>query len=590
MAEDQLILFKQEGQHVYDYTNVYDPEVDGADPSRSGKIIPALRSIVVDNRTSDWKVLIVESVDPVTYKCTYRDFPYKVIDKRSTIYNHGNDVFMLYFDDRPKPTRLIVDAKLVLFGSNISKYKLLMPDSQGVMRPISVATIQQATGTENVVSTINVVDVTDQYVDSVRRCSECYTTVPLRNGDLVTLELIDANGTVVAEVELVARRSTVLNSIGAQNTIVGFSAVANQTVTTKDNGVYWYVYRGQSVNELSIFPEIKFSDGTSVLTPIDNNVCFAYGLDTVDTDTVGVDHDILIKYFVNNSYTVSDNALNSGGVTVVGGNRRVLTTLHKLRVVDRPVSEISKLSVIPVWNSAGYYNLKFFGYSTKRDTIKDFSDTIMTISNGVPKIRDSVLKSGSFNPTMFRTKQTFSVELTLELPLGGTTTYSQTFSIVLKNPATVPENTGDGREFWYIVDPSNSELIYGRDGIDYSRPAIYYDGAHGNHYISTGEFGTEESFLDAYYRFAGPPTIEGTATLTTPTHFQVRTPGGTTLTGLIPVSSYSSSFVLESAGVLISSGTVIVDFLYCPAGGTPAIIYGVPVTIVRNDRENLENS
>ena len=78
------------------------------------------------------------------------------------------------------------------------------------MRPISVATIQQATGTENVVSTINVVDVTDQYVDSVRRCSECYTTVPLRNGDLVTLELIDANGTVVAEVELVARRSTVL--------------------------------------------------------------------------------------------------------------------------------------------------------------------------------------------------------------------------------------------------------------------------------------------------------------------------------------------------------------------------------------------
>ena len=108
MADDQLVLFKQEGQHIYDYTNVYDPDVH---PSSSGKIIPAVRSLVVDNRTSEWRVLMVESVDPVTFKCTYRDFPYKVIDRRSMIYNYGNDVFMLYYDNRSTPTRLVVDAK-----------------------------------------------------------------------------------------------------------------------------------------------------------------------------------------------------------------------------------------------------------------------------------------------------------------------------------------------------------------------------------------------------------------------------------------------------------------------------------------------
>ena len=55
-SNNSLLLFKQEGQHIYDYGNVYDPDVDGADVANSGKIVPAVRSIVIDNRTSKWRV------------------------------------------------------------------------------------------------------------------------------------------------------------------------------------------------------------------------------------------------------------------------------------------------------------------------------------------------------------------------------------------------------------------------------------------------------------------------------------------------------------------------------------------------------
>ena len=578
MADDQLVLFKQEGQHIYDYTNVYDPDVH---PSSSGKIIPAVRSLVVDNRTSEWRVLMVESVDPVTFKCTYRDFPYKVIDRRSMIYNYGNDVFMLYYDDRSTPTRLVVDAKMILFGSSIAKYRLLKPNSDGVMESISSATRQGTSGTSVVVDLINVVEVTDKYVDGVRRCSECYTSATLVDGDIVTLELIDAAGTVVAEVELVAKRSTILNNLGsAVNSITAFTATANQMLSV-GNTNRWYLYKGQSIDELSIFPEITFSDGTSVITPVDNSSCYIYGLENIDSNQVGTVHQIVIKYFINNRYNISNDVEN---VSVIGGNRRVLYTIHTLEIVDRPVSDISKLSVIPVWNN-GKYSLRFYGYSKKRNNVENYTDWIMTTSGGVQTIKSNVLVSGSFNGSLFNVEQNFTISFNIPVANRQTTTYTQSFSIVLKDPASAP-TTGAGREYWYIVEPeSDPEIVYGIDGADLCRPVIYYDSVAGKHYISSTEFESVSEFLSAFYYNAVPPKLETAAYATVPTHFRIKTCEGVLFSGMpsagIVIGNYgvSDGFVLSDSGAIVTSGTVIVEFMY-----DYSIIFGVPVSVVPNPR------
>lgn len=565
----QAVLFKQEGQHIYDYTNVYDPDIDGADPSASGKIIPAVRSIVIDNRTSDWKIYIVKSVDSRTYKCTYMDFPYKTIDRRSMILNYGNDVFMLYYDNRTSPTRLTVDAKMILFGSNIVSYRLVKGNTV-----ISYVLRQEGTSSQYAVSQVPVVEVTDQYVDGVRRCNTCYTTATLVDGDVVTLELYDSTGVMVAEVELIARKSTILNSAtAALNPITGFSAVANQMV-----GDDWYLYKGQAKSNLSIFPEIHFADGTTFVVPVDNNACYLYGMEDVDSAMVGNKYPILIKYYINSRYQV-DPSLN-----VVAGTKRVLSSEHNIVILEKPIGTISKISVIPVWNAnTNNYSLKMLAYNAERDGVADVTSRIMTDFSGAGGVKTGVLTAGSFSPTVFGTKQDFTVKFSMPADNGYSVDYEQAFSIILKRPADVP-TTGTGRDHWQIVNPNNSEIVYGVDNATYNRPVVYWDETNEKHYISTEEFPTAADFIEVFYRLSSPPVAIDESEAVYPTHFRYRDTSGNLLSGAIAIDDYHQGILINSlAGVPVSAGTIVMEFVYRVNGASDAIIYGVPVLVEQNN-------
>lgn len=571
----QAVLFKQEGQHIYDYTNVYDPDIDGADPSASGKIIPAVRSIVIDNRTSDWKIYIVKAVDSKTYKCTYMDFPYKTIDRRSMILNYGNDVFMLYYDNRTSPTRLTVDAKMILFGSNIASYRLVKGNNV-----ISYVLKNEGTSSQYAVSQVPVVEVTDQYVDGVRRCNTCYTTEVLVDGDVVTLELYDSTGVMIAEVELIARKSTILNSqTAALNPVVGFNATANQMV-----GEDWYLYKGQAKSNLSIFPELHFADGTTYVVPVDNNACYLYGMDDVDTNQVGTKYPILVKYYINSRYTV-DPSLN-----VVAGTKRVLASEHNIVILEKPVGSISKISVVPVWNaSTSNYSLKMLAYNEERDGVSDVTAKIMNDSAGAGGIKSAALKEGSFSPTLFGSRQDFTVQFKSPAENGHTVTYSQPFSIILKNPATVPDiSATSGRDHWQIINPDNNQVVYGVDDATYNRPVVYWDGTNEKHYISTAEFPSVEKFIETFYRLSSPPTLASESEAVYPTHFRFRDVSGNLLSfgssGAIAIANYHQGILINSlAGTPVTGGTIVMEFIYRVSGASDAIIYGVPVLVQQND-------
>ena len=567
----QAVLFKQEGQHIYDYTNVYDPDIDGADPSASGKIIPAVRSIVIDNRSSDWKIYLVKSVDSRTFKCTLIDFPYKTIDRRSMILNYGNDVFMLYYDNRTSPTRLTVDAKMILFGSNIASYRLVKGTTV-----ISYVLRQEGTSSEYAVSQVPVVEVTDQYVDGVRRCNTCYTTHSLVDGDVVTLELFDSTGVMIAEVELIARKSTILNSLtAALNPITGFSASANQMV-----GEDWYLYKGQAKNNLSIFPEVHFADGTSFIVPVDNNACYLYGFEDVDTNQVGNKYPILVKYYINSRYQV-DPSLN-----VVAGTKRVLTSEHNIVILEKPIGSISKISVVPVWNAnTRNYSLKMLAYNAERNGVSDVTAKIFNDSTGSGGFKTGVLKAGSFSPTAFGARQEFTIEFSTPADNGYNTLYRQSFIVVLKDPATIP-STGSGRDQWQIVNPANTEIVFGVDDATYNRPVVYWDSQAEKHYISTEEFPTVDDFVEVFYRLSAPPAdaLGGESQAPYPTHFRFRDVAGNNLTSAFAIADYSRGVLINNlAGVPVSGGTIVMEFMYRVGGAESAIIYGVPVLVERKD-------
>ena len=666
----QAVLFKQEGQHIFDYTNVYDPDVDGADPSASGKIIPAVRSIVIDNRSSTWKIYLVKSVDSKTYKCTYVDFPYKAIDRRSMILNYGNDVFMLYYDNRTSPTRLTVDAKMILFGSNIASYRLVKDSkvisstlnrsvnkqfrayrkvnpalnralSEVVYVPVNyddggnevevavdtpvysiltnannrvtkvgyvsafyVPTAQQSNPNyergivvsetnfirdhaydsvapmpDYAVSQIPVIEVTDQYVDGVRRCNTCYTTSVLSDGDIVTLELFDSTGVMIAEVELIARKSTILNSLSAAlNPITGFTATANQML-----GNDWYLYKGQNKDTLSIYPEIRFANGTSVVVPVDNNACFLYGFKEVSTAESGKNFPVLVKYYVNSRYQV-DPSLN-----IVAGTKRVLCSEHLVRIVDKPVGSISKISVIPVWiESTGRYGLRMLAYNTDRIPPSDITAKIMNPATSYTTALQGVIIDGSFTPNLFNVEQNFTIKFTIPVENGHNVEYTQSFDLVLKNKNTLQE-AGEGRALWNIIDPNNGECVYGVDNVTHNRPVIYWDETNQRHYISTEEFPTVEEFLEVFYRRSAPPANPdaGESVAPTPTRFWFRDIDGNVLSdGAYEVNAYHRGVIINDAftGLPVKGGVIVMEFLYHVNGtNSPAYIYGVPVIVEEND-------
>lgn len=565
---DQVKLFQQEGQGVYDYSEIYDPDVDGS--SSSGKIVPAVRSIVFDNRTTANTPYLVKAVDPTTYKVTYQDFPYKVIDLQSSVFNYGNDVLMLYYDNRTSPKRLTVDAKLVIFGTSITSYRLVKGSDV-----ISYTLQQGSGGTSYAASQVPVSEVTDQYVDGVRKCDSCYTTISIADGDLITLELFDSTGVQVSSIVLVAKAATILNSLSAaMNPITGFTATANQV-----DGEDWFLYKGQSKENLSIYPALTFADGTSFVVPADNNACYIYGMEDVDTDQVGQRSTILVKYFINNRYQVDPS------LEVTAGEKRVLTSQHTIKIVDKPVGAISKVSILPVYDSnLAAYNLRFFAYNQNRNGVTDVTNRIVqaNASTGLCEFVSGVLVSGSFNPKTYGATQTFNVRF-LASSIGDYSSYwEQTFKIILKNPATVP-TSGTGRDYWNIIDPDNTNIVYGVDTVDSSRPTIKWDATAVKHFIDTDEFATYEDFVDAFYTLASPPRLvsAGESQAPYPTHFRIRDLTGNALTSAIAVASYHQGFLINASNTEtpVSSGTLVVEFLYRVGGSELAILYGAPAII-----------
>lgn len=566
----QTVLFKQEGQHIFDYTNVYDPDVHGSDPNASGKIIPAVRSMVIDNRTSETKVYLVKSVDPTTYKVTYMDFPYEVIDRKSMILNYGNDVFMLYFDKRSNPARLTVDAKMVLFGSNITMYKLV---KDGVVISRVLRTNDQ--GVEYETSTVDIVEVTDKYVDGVRRCNTCYSSVVLHNGDLVTLELYDSTGLMVAEVELVAREATILNTIsGTLNPIISFDATSNQ-MNADNTDFDWYLIKGQSKENLSVYPLITFADGTSYVVQVDDSTCFMYGFEDIDTNNSGTTYPIIIKYYVDARYPISDALVSNNA-----GTKHVLSCQKRLKVIDKPTGMISKISLVPVWKEANSeYDFHFYAYNENRNGIVDITDRVIgRNAAGKQVFKSGVLTNGSVNFGLFDVKQTFTITPPAIAIDGYEHSYSQTFVVILRNP------NSQNVERWNIINPDNQDEVYGDNNATYNAPMVYYDPGAETHFFSTDLYRDVETFVDTFYTKASPPALShlGESIAPYPTHFRFRDlSANILLSQAIEVSRYAAGFNLNNFGLdtPVTSGTVIMEFLYRVGGSEAAILYGVPVLV-----------
>lgn len=572
--DSSVVLFGERSAGVYLMTDIYDPDLDGDNPAEAqGKIVPGLGSqvvkIVVAASGVFSQLYTVIAVNPDTLKSTLE--PTGVLPKESEndtrIVSYGNSLFMLYYapvnividgGQTISLTKLVIDNKFSVFGSHAAQYRLSKISAQGVTTNISIG--YSSSG----INTGAMVDMVATASPGVRKCGGCYTTYPLTKGDVIMCSIFDAANMLIATVNLVAQNAHYLNEINAEaNPIVGFDVIGNQFDEVDSK---LFLLAGQSVDELAIYPRLTYANnGLTQLVAIDGLSGFVYGLEDINTSTVGMEYPLTIKYYVNNDI-VSDLIENDG-------DDRFITTVVMIKIISATTFNLAKISISPVWDSGtNAWTLHYRGYRSDRADM-----------NG-PITGNFVTLTG-FTGTLFNTAQTVT------LSVSGAETYAQTTILELRDYRLAVA----GGVRWLIRDIGAPESdTYGDNTGVHIRPCIKYNTGLANYIIPTTGASTiavvanstqtaEEVFLENFYFKAAPPLLGAEAVAPTPTYFRVVNPTtGAGVSQIKAVGQWNSNLMLTYTGISTQyvGGTLLIEFLTKNGDGTYNFLFGAPVDVL----------
>lgn len=547
-----VIIYNNRKPDSYAITDIFDP-----DNPKSGKYFPSLYSLIIKEDGTLWYVV---ARDESTYRVTLAPVPCSSDDTNKTqIITYGNDKFMLYVDERTDPHKLVVDAKLLFFGNNLTEYALYRTNSKGKEECISM----YYDSTDRFISNrIPMITLSPDYI-SHKYPSNCHTTYDLTEGEPIILRVFNNLGNQAAEITIYVRFANILNDLSSHtNPIVKLDAECVQT-----RGDDFYLYTRQEVEHLNIRPYLVFADGSKQYVDVDNQRCFISGLTDFIASYPGHSQPIVIKYFLSHRETATDVTTN--------GSTRFITCTKNITVLKNADEYQIKLSCIPLYNnSTGQWYLRFFAYDENRERCYDVTQYI------------SYVVSFTFNGenTKWGVRQHVRVLYDLqELFNADESVYgAQDFWITVWDPYN--------RYVRYtIAESETASKVYGADGSIVRRPIIHKDTTRNSFFIPTSIFENLEAMLESFYLLANPPFDYRTeAEAPTPSHFVIRSvySGKQLISTPIPVSEYDQEILLLASETLNEYDTVLVEFLY-NFNGTYQILFGVPVD-VRNSETGYQ--
>ena len=539
MSTNKVVLFGEKAAGVYRMSDIYFPdESNPISPEQSGKIVPAVGSLVIDDTKGlHNQQYTVVAVDPNTYKPTLlpSTFSYDTSSQPDRVLNYGNDLLMLYFQKETIQkdgqalvvNRLIVDNKLSIFGNHAATYQLLKYNNNGQLQTIS------RWYRPNGIMAGTAIPMLDTGVEGIRKCDGCYTDIDLTEGESIVCRIYSAGGVQISELTLIAKQAHMLNELASvANPIVNMVVKSNQMLGQD----LLFLYTGQNTSELTIFPHLIYSDNQDVQVAIDGLKGFVYGLEDVRTDVPGMEYRLLIKYYLGDDdvmigeenryvyYRTSDTtwkAKNSDNTTkyyytrnIIGDSWvysqvpvssytvgdtipntteyfertkvniqlddsqaiRFITKEVIVRVINLDYERASKISIIPVWDSSvSKWGVKFLKY--------------MESMNVSPAPMDvNVTNAASYFKFGNATTSGDDASTGVKALYGGSFNTTQNVNIRYKNVVGESYVEASQKVYfrfynkssvtngvnWLISDTNNANKMYGRNTDDHPRPVIYY--------------------------------------------------------------------------------------------------------------------
>lgn len=629
MSDKKVTLFGNKTLGPYKLSDIFDPDIHEASPEISGKIVPAVSSLVLDDINGKRnKLYLVTSVNQETFKAIMAPVSMVTgIDGEERVVSYGNDVYMLYYI--PDTKKLIIDNKLTFFGNQGVKYQIVKTEPNG-----TITVISKYDENHNAVDTINLNIYGNE--THVKKCPPCYTNANLSQGGIVQLRILDDTGDVVAQIHLVIKNASgILES--TKNPVIDLLVEPNQE---EDGDIV--ILTGQNPGSLRFNIKVKYDDNSTeevihqkTISEIQQNgSVYVYGADQIESRMPNSTYTLLFKKYLP-SYDYTTNHVSCA---------------KRVKVITPEVLYgISKVSVIPTWNASDKkWVLKYLAYYYDRTTNPNY------ISVNVD----------NYDGTLFDVEQVLTINTTHQNPYNENEDYQQKFSIKFGTPNKL---TFDGREYnftggidntrrwvnisqgttrtilfdgvwkqitgsdttysainsknnpwdvawsgnavctvdsfikqrpiginWLISDyPNTSAIYYGNDKESFDRPRIHYgsmSGVSGSVYhIPIQTFGSPVDgvgkFLNEFYNNANPPKNPFEVFPTVPTHFRIRNIDTLNIiqsgsNSIKPIADWSTQLYFP-ANATYNGITVIVEFLVLE-GGTYKMLYGVPVEIISN--------
>lgn len=442
----------------------------------------------------------------------------------------------------------------------------------------------------------------------IRKCISCYSFADFEDGEAITINIYDAAGILLASSTLITKRALVLHDLSDEsNPIVKFEITANQMI----DGTL-FLYRNQDPDELAIYPKITYANGEQEIVSVGDGNGYCYGKDEINTKFVGVEYPITVKYYI----PIETQTTIAEGID----DRRFLVATANVKIVDATENTLSKISVIPTYNSGDdVYDLQVNGYLinrsgrvllTNKATITGFHGTPdyfgrrQDVNISVEQVREGGSVE-NFNQTVYiEVKAPYTYVNTIineshigkSILVGEELTEITTVNLELYLGNTYPIYTIQNP---FLIDSTSDEnsIPYGSETEPHIAPFIKYDSVTKKYSIPGDVFcartnlpGNDYSqsavdvFLENFYYTAKPPygITESSAADNPPTHFTIRVPNidKPILSLQRKVEDFAEPFTFDGYPEDAMVGnTVVVEFWRETASGVYEILFGVPVYV-----------
>ena len=446
-----------------------------------------------------------------------------------------SESYRCYINTSVTPYSLNFDTALYIYSSKAAYCKVFLGtdiSSAGIVISAQVDQNNNVT-TENL--SLSVVQMANANNLAISNINGGVSTQAVQSGELVTAVIYAADGTVLSYSKLLVSNTNFSRPLNAATKYVtGIELVSDYL--SSSNSQLLEIPVNMLTQSILLQGKVLYSDGSSVILPIDGTRFNLAGMNNYVASTVGQQVPLVLIYnFASNEY----------GYEVSGVYpNRFMTADYTITTMAVAGAYSVKIYAVPRWNaSTNQYTLSFFMYNLNRNAVYDVTPYVTMVSPNV------------FNPAAYNTAQTIAIRLNLNQVAPSFAYYIQNQTLTLDL-----ESNGSAPAWWVQYSPSGPQMGVGNNYV----AKISSTGVANtwNVDLSCG-LTNSSTWVNALYNNAQPlydPVSEAAA----PTPNYVRVIIGTSYTAIIPITSFNTvipALVLTPPDP-IQGDVVLLEFLY----------------------------